>query len=95
MNLRPALTSVGPLLPQIGEELGIGQSRLGFLGSLPLLAYAAFSPLTQKLSRRFGADTTVFAALTVLVCGIILRSYTGVSRPADWHAYTSRGHCYL
>ncbi|QGN34281.1 MFS transporter [Microlunatus sp. Gsoil 973] len=72
--LRPAITSVGPVLDLIGSDVGLGHGAEGLLAALPLLAFAAVSPATHRLSRRVGIDRTVLAALLLLIVGIILRS---------------------
>ncbi|GGM86532.1 cyanate transporter [Lentzea pudingi] len=77
LNLRPALTSVGPLLPRIGAEAGLTEGMQGLLGALPLLAFAAISPLIQHPARRFGAERSLMAALVLLALGTALRSGTG------------------
>ncbi|WP_143091622.1 MFS transporter [Lentzea albida] len=61
LNLRPALTSVGPLLPRIGGEAGLSEGAQGLLGALPLLAFAVISPLVQHPARRFGVERTLLA----------------------------------
>ncbi|MET1035012.1 MAG: MFS transporter [Arthrobacter sp.] len=76
-NLRPVITAVGPVLDQIGAETGLGAAALGLLASVPLLAFAAVSPLTHGLSERFGVERTVFGALLVLAAGTLLRSVPG------------------
>ncbi|WP_371177007.1 MFS transporter [Buchananella felis] len=77
MNLRPALTSVGPLLGEIGVATQLSESWLGLLGAMPLLAFAAFSPLITAPARRFEMERTLLAALLLLVVGSGLRSYAG------------------
>lgn len=77
LNLRPALTSVGPLLPQIGRDESLSEATQGLLGSLPLLAFAAVSPLVHHMSRRLGMERSILLALLVLAGGIVARSYTG------------------
>lgn len=77
LNLRPALTSVGPLLPQIGDEVGLNEGMQGLLGALPLLAFALISPLVQHPARRFGMERSLLAALIFLAVGAVIRSYTG------------------
>lgn len=76
-NLRPVLTSVGPLLDEIGTETGLGAPALGLLAAVPLLAFALISPLAQSLSERFGVERTVFASLLVLICGTLVRPLPG------------------
>ncbi|MEV6303209.1 MFS transporter [Actinoplanes sp. NPDC051861] len=75
--LRPAITTVGPLLPQIGASLGLGETAQGVLGALPLLAFALVSPQVHRASGRYGAERAVFGALLVLALGGVVRSYTG------------------
>lgn len=77
LNLRPGLTTVGPLLPQIGQDEGLSEAAQGLLGSLPLLAFAAMSPLVHHLSKRFGMERAILLALVVLAAGTVVRSYTG------------------
>lgn len=82
LNLRPALTSVGPLLPVFGPELGLGESLQGLLGSLPIFAFAAVSPFVYLLTKRVGMDRSVFITLMLLAIGLIVRSYVGL--PGLW-----------
>jgi CP family cyanate transporter-like MFS transporter len=77
-SLRPAITSVGPLLPTIGDATGLSESQLGLLGALPLIAFAGVSPLVHRLSRAFGAQRCVLAALLLLALGCIVRSAGGI-----------------
>ncbi|HEX7303739.1 MFS transporter [Lentzea sp.] len=77
LNLRPALTSVGPLLPRIGDEAGLSEGAQGLLGALPLLAFAVVSPLVQHPARRFGVERSLLAALVVLAIGVVVRSGAG------------------
>ncbi|WP_062317203.1 MFS transporter [Demequina maris] len=82
LTLRPAQTAVGPVLGDIGADLGLGEGALGLLGALPLLGFAAVSPLVHRLSSRWGAEGTLLAALAGLVLGIVVRSWTGA--PGLW-----------
>ncbi|MDN4475184.1 MFS transporter [Demequina sp. SYSU T00192] len=82
LTLRPAQTSVGPVLGDIGADLGLGEGALGLLGALPLLGFAAVSPLVHRLSSRWGAEGTLLAALAGLVLGVVVRSWTGA--PGLW-----------
>ena len=77
LSLRPALTAVGPVLPRIGLDLHLGEAAQGLLGTLPLLAFAAASPLVHLASRRFGMERAVFVSLLVLAASSALRPYTG------------------
>jgi CP family cyanate transporter-like MFS transporter len=73
-NLRAALTSVGPLVETIRADLGLTAGEAGFIGTLPLLTFAAVSPQIPRLARRLGTDQLLWTALAVLAAGIVLRS---------------------
>lgn len=73
-NLRAALTSVGPLLESIRADLGLTAGEAGFIGTLPLLTFAAVSPQVPRLARRLGTDRLLWIALALLAAGIVLRS---------------------
>ncbi|KAB7707056.1 MFS transporter [Bacillus aerolatus] len=77
-NLRAPLTSVGPLVPVIRDNLGISNAAAGTLTTVPLLAFALLSPFAPRLSRRFGVELTLFVSLIALTAGIVLRSSGGV-----------------
>ena len=74
VNLRAPFTGIAPVLPLIWEDFGLSLSAVGLLNSLPLLAFAAFSPLSASVSRTFGLERTLFGALIVISAGILLRS---------------------
>ena len=73
-NLRPALTSVAPLIGQIRTDTGVSNGVAGLLTGLPLLAFAVLSPIAPRLARRFGMERVLLASLLVLAVGILLRS---------------------
>ena len=79
LNLRPAIIAVGPLLSQIGASFGWGESLLGLLGSLPLLAFAALSFLVRYITNRFDTDKVMLAALLLIAGGCIVRSICGAT----------------
>lgn len=74
-NLRPAITSVGPLISSIRTDLDMTNGMAGFLTTLPLLSFAFLSPVTPKLGQRLGNERTLWIGLVVLLIGILLRSY--------------------
>ena len=76
-NLRPTLTALGPVLGLVAVDTGLSPSALGVLGSVPLLAFALVSPFVQVLSRRWGPDHTVFAAMVVMLAATVVRSLPG------------------
>ncbi|WP_213879131.1 MFS transporter [Pseudomonas sp. dw_358] len=78
LNLRPALSSMAPLLGQVSLSLGLSSAAAGLLTTLPVLCLGLFAPLAPILSRRFGAERVVAGILLLLAAGIALRSQFGV-----------------
>ncbi|QRG65777.1 CynX/NimT family MFS transporter [Brevibacillus choshinensis] len=72
--MRSPLTSVGPLVGDIRADLGLSNGMSGMLTTVPLLAFALFSPMIPSLGYRFGVERTLFAGLLILLIGIPLRS---------------------
>lgn len=62
-NLRTPLTGVGALLPTIQHGSGLSEGWSGLLNTLPLLTFAATSPLVARASHRFGTSRLLAAAL--------------------------------
>jgi CP family cyanate transporter-like MFS transporter len=73
-NLRPAITSVAPLIGRIQADAGVSSGAAGLLTALPLLAFAALSPAAPRLARRFGAERVLIGSMLALCGGILLRS---------------------
>lgn len=74
-NLRPAITSVGPLIGTIREQMHLANWNVGLLTSLPLLAFAIMSPLAPKLRNRLGNELAMTVGLTLLSIGIVIRVF--------------------
>lgn len=74
LNLRPALSSLSPLLRQIESSTGLSSSAIGLLTTLPVLCLGLFAPLAPRLARRWGSERTLGAILALLAVGIVLRS---------------------
>lgn len=77
VNMRPTITSVGPLLEQIGADTGLGPSALGLLASIPLATWALVSPFASGMSQRFGMSRVVLWSLALLTVGTLVRSVPG------------------
>ncbi|MGG3468760.1 MFS transporter [Neobacillus pocheonensis] len=73
-NLRPAITSVGPLVGMIQEDVGLAHWSAGLLMSLPLLVFATMSPIVPKLANRLSNEMTLLIGLISLLVGIVIRS---------------------
>lgn len=77
LNLRPALSSVAPLLGVVSDSLGLSAAQAGLLTTLPVLCLGVFAPLAPILARRFGTERVVLGILLTLGGGIVLRSCLG------------------
>jgi len=77
LNLRPALSSMAPVLGQVAEGLGLNASQAGLLTTLPVLCLGLFAPLAPVLARRFGSERVILGILLTLALGIVLRSTFG------------------
>jgi MFS transporter, CP family, cyanate transporter len=78
-NLRTPLTGVGALLPTIQHGSGLSEGWSGLLNTLPLLTFAATSPLVARASHRFGTSRLLAAALAALIAGTVVRSLPSVA----------------
>ncbi|MDH2428173.1 MFS transporter [Sphaerisporangium sp. TRM90804] len=74
LNLRTAVTSVGPVLDQVRAGLGMSGSMAGLLTTLPVLCFAVFGAATPPLARRAGEHRLLLAALVLLGTGLLARA---------------------
>ena len=74
ITMRAPLTVVGPLLGTISRHFGFSGTQAGLLNTLPLLAFAVFSPLVPRIARSRGMERALLLAVTALAAGIAVRS---------------------
>ncbi|NYE40061.1 CynX/NimT family MFS transporter [Streptomyces fulvorobeus] len=77
LNLRPAITSLGALLEEVRDGLGMSGSVAGVLTSVPPLCFALFGVMAPRLARRFGAGAVVCAGMVAIAVGLAVRPFTG------------------
>ncbi|MFD8429356.1 MULTISPECIES: CynX/NimT family MFS transporter [Streptomyces] len=77
MNLRPAITSLGALLEEVRDGLGMSGSVAGLLTSVPPLCFAVFGVTAPRLARRFGPGAVVCAGMVAITAGLLIRPYVG------------------
>lgn len=80
LNLRTAITSVGPVLDEVTRGLGMSAVGAGLLTTLPVLCFALLGGLTPTLSRRLGSHHLLVYALTALTLGLVARALA----PEPW-----------
>lgn len=77
LNLRPAITSLGALLEEVRDGLGMSGGVAGLLTSVPPLCFALFGATAPRLARRFGPGAVVCAGMTAITAGLLVRPYIG------------------
>ncbi|WP_442481019.1 CynX/NimT family MFS transporter [Streptomyces kroppenstedtii] len=77
LNLRPAITSLGALLEEVRDGLGMSGSVAGLLTSVPPLCFAVFGVMAPRLARRFGPAAVVCAGMLAIGTGLVLRPFVG------------------
>jgi CP family cyanate transporter-like MFS transporter len=69
-NLRPSAVSVGPVLEEVRDGLGLSGPEAGLLTSLPVLAFAVFGALAPSFARAVGLHRAAAASLLAVVLGL-------------------------
>ncbi len=72
-NLRPALSSISPVLRDIQTATGLNTALAGILTTAPVLCLGVFGPLAPRLGRRYSPEAIVALFLVVLAAGLGLR----------------------
>jgi CP family cyanate transporter-like MFS transporter len=75
VNLRLAVTSIGPVLGEIQAGLGMNATVAGLLTSLPVVCFATGGLTAPRLARRFGAAPVIAAGLLLLTVGLAVRPF--------------------
>nr|WP_225987066.1 CynX/NimT family MFS transporter [Streptomyces spectabilis] len=77
LNLRPAITSLGALLEEVRDGLGMSGTLAGLLTSVPPLCFALFGSQAPRLARRFGSGAVVCAGMVAIATGLLIRPFVG------------------
>ncbi len=77
LNMRGAITCVGPLLKDIQAHFGLNGTAAGLLTSLPLFAFGFLSPYAAPLARRLGMEQAIFLSMALLIAGLGVRYIDG------------------
>ena len=75
LNLRPSITSVGPLLDIIQTDLGMSGVTASLLTALPVFCMGLFSILAIKLNKRLGMEKSLLIAMTLIFVATFLRMF--------------------
>ncbi len=72
-NLRATVTGLPPLFPELESVLHVSSGSLAVLAAVPVLCFGAFSGAGAPLSRRYGEERVLAAALVLVATGLLLR----------------------
>lgn len=78
INLRPAISSLSPVLVSVIEGTGMSSAAAGMLTTLPVLCFGIFAMFAPRLARRHSSERIILYGLLILAAGIGLRSYVGI-----------------
>lgn len=73
LNLRPALSSLGPILPEVIRDTGVSAFGASILTTAPVLCLGLAGFLAPRLARRLGTERAIALFLLVLAAGTALR----------------------
>src|SRR5580693_1080210 len=73
VNLRAAITSLPPVFPELSAALHLSSASIAVLAAIPVLCFGLFSGVAAPLSRGFGEERVLLAALLLLAAGLLLR----------------------
>lgn len=73
INLRPAITSIGPMLETIREQLSLSNAQVSLLTAVPVICMGVFASLAPVLNRKFGIKRTMYLMLIIIGVATVLR----------------------
>lgn len=69
LNLRPAITSIGPLLDTIRNDLNLTNSEVSLLTAVPVICMGLFAPLAVHWLNKFGQRRGI--SLLIVLIGVL------------------------
>ncbi|MZG15135.1 MFS transporter, partial [Streptomyces sp. SID5914] len=76
-SLRPAVTSLGPLLEEVRHGLHMSAAVAGVLTSVPALCFSVFGVAAPRLARRLGPARVVALGMAAVALGLLVRPWAG------------------
>jgi CP family cyanate transporter-like MFS transporter len=78
-NLRPAVASVGPVLPELRAGVPLSGTWAALLTTVPVLCFGLFALAAPRLARRSGIEPVLLAVSVALAAGLLGRVTDGAS----------------
>ncbi|MPT42994.1 MAG: MFS transporter, partial [Klebsiella sp.] len=73
INMRPLLTSIGPLLPDIRAASGMSYTLVALLTALPVIAMGVLALAGGWVDRTVGQNRSIALSLLIIAAGALLR----------------------
>jgi len=74
LNLRPALTSVAPVMERIVADLDLSRATAGLVTTIPVLLMGLLAPLAPPLAARWTQERVLAGALALVAGALALRA---------------------
>jgi CP family cyanate transporter-like MFS transporter len=91
LNLRPAVTDVPSILDEIGSKLDYSGVLLTVLTTIPVVCFAAFSPVAGWVGRRLGDERSLGIAIVAVAAGQAVRALAPSAAMLAGTAVTAAG----
>lgn len=77
LSMRTAVGIIGAVFSAISDDLGLDVVVLSLLGAAPPVAFALAGLVVPALTRRWGLEASLLAAIVVIAAGQVLRAASG------------------
>lgn len=75
LNLRPAITSIGPVLNTIRADLHISGTQVSLLTAIPVFCMGLFAPLAVPMQRRFDYRSSIVLLIALIGVATFARTF--------------------
>jgi len=75
LDLRPPITSIGPLVLTIQRSLHMNAAEVSLLTSIPVFCMGAFAPLTGAVAARLGINRAILACVALVGLATLVRFF--------------------
>jgi len=75
LNLRPAVTSIGPLLDTIRNDLNLSNSEVSLLTAVPVICMGLFAPLAVHWLNKFGQRRGISVLIGIIGILTLVRAW--------------------
>ncbi|MGE6514175.1 CynX/NimT family MFS transporter [Lysinibacillus sphaericus] len=73
LNMRPAVTAIGPLFTILMESLHVSNTQMSLLTSIPVFCMGLFAPVAVPLQKKLGTKTAIMLLVVIVALANGLR----------------------